>query len=309
MIIVFGSLFMDVALPVATWPERGSIAPAGDVTISTGGKGGNQALAALRGGAKVHMVGQVGDDIFGTQLTTRLRTEGVSTSGVGKGSGKATGVVGILYEPDGVNTQIASPGANRAVTHDQIPDEVLKPGTTIMTGLCLPREQVRAILERARARNVRVILNVSPIKDCGAELARLASIIMVNADELEALGDQLGVAKGTPIQRVADIVAVTGNDVIATLGGNGVVAMRANGETYQLPVFPVHPILDTNGAGDCFAGFFVSGLEIGLDWAAALTRANVAAALSCRKVGAMDSYPYLDEVEQNLGDELSIIAI
>lgn len=303
MILVFGSIFMDVCFPVDHFPVRDGVSVAAPVRMTCGGKGANQAAAVNRTGAKAYLISKVGDDLFGEQLVNRLRNMGVITSGIGRGE-QATGVVGVIIEPDGINTQIASPGANREATHDQIPDEVLKPGVFVMTGLSLPGPQVRALLTRARAHGCTTVLNVSPIKSYMHEVAPMADILMVNHDELMALGAQLGLTATTPDEMVAAIVDATGSDVVATLGGAGVIARRAGGDVYNLPVFPVENVVDTNGAGDCFAGFFVGGISSGMPWDAALKRANVAAALSCQTVGAFETYPYIDDVDaalQNCG--------
>lgn len=298
MIIVFGSLFMDVCFPIEKWPGRGDIIGAGPVSVLCGGKGANQAVAAARGGARVHMIGMVGDDEFGDRLCTRLRHEGVVTSGIGHSSTQPTGTVCVLYEGDGVNTQIASPAANREAHDDQIPDSILRPGTFLMTGLCLPRERIENMLARTRGTGCTTLLNLSPIKPYSHEMAHLADILVVNLDELTALAAQLNLVALTPRETLEVLVHKIHRDVIVTLGGDGVMALRASGEYFECSAHPIDEVIDTNGAGDCFEGTFVAGLDQGLDWATSLTRATIAAALSCRKVGAMDSYVYQDDVNQ-----------
>ena len=77
MILVFGSLNVDVLLPVPRLPQPGETVLGGDYRLLPGGKGANQALAARRAGAAVAMVGAVGGDDFAEVALSGLRDAGV----------------------------------------------------------------------------------------------------------------------------------------------------------------------------------------------------------------------------------------
>ena len=68
MILVFGSLNMDLIVPVPHLPRPGETVLSPAHATAPGGKGANQAVAAARAGADVVMVGCVGRDAFGDQL-------------------------------------------------------------------------------------------------------------------------------------------------------------------------------------------------------------------------------------------------
>ncbi|MGY8803283.1 MAG: PfkB family carbohydrate kinase, partial [bacterium] len=61
-IVVVGSMNVDITMRAPGFPEPGETLRASDVTLGPGGKGLNQAIAAARLGARVCMVGSVGDD-------------------------------------------------------------------------------------------------------------------------------------------------------------------------------------------------------------------------------------------------------
>ena len=84
MIIVFGSMNIDMVMPVERFPNPGeTVLCATDYLSRPGGKGANQAVAAVRAGAKVAIVGQVGDDAFGRRSVNNLKTQSSWTSGIG----------------------------------------------------------------------------------------------------------------------------------------------------------------------------------------------------------------------------------
>ena len=62
---VVGSINVDLLLKVRDLPGPGHTVLGEGGTVSPGGKGSNQALAAARQGVAVAMVGAVGDDAHG----------------------------------------------------------------------------------------------------------------------------------------------------------------------------------------------------------------------------------------------------
>jgi sugar/nucleoside kinase (ribokinase family) len=89
-----------------------------------------------------------------------------------------------------------------------------------------------------------------------------------------------------------------GNVICVTLGEHGAVAFDNDG-LHRLPAFQVRAV-DTTGAGDAFRGGFIYALLRGLPLEQVLRTANAAAALSCTRLGALDSVPTLAEVERLL---------
>ncbi len=64
MIVVFGSLNVDLTARVERLPQPGETVAGHAFAVVAGGKGANQALAACRAGAAVAMIGAVGNDAF-----------------------------------------------------------------------------------------------------------------------------------------------------------------------------------------------------------------------------------------------------
>ena len=94
-VVVLGGINMDLVTVVSRFPEAGETVVGSRFLTYPGGKGANQAVAAARMGAGTLMVGKVGDDIFGPQLTEALASGGVDVSGVAVESGISSGLAVI----------------------------------------------------------------------------------------------------------------------------------------------------------------------------------------------------------------------
>ncbi len=79
MVIIFGSINVDVTIPVPSLPQPGETVLGGDYRLVPGGKGANQALAARRAGARVVLAGAIGSDFFGEVALGQLQRDGVDT--------------------------------------------------------------------------------------------------------------------------------------------------------------------------------------------------------------------------------------
>ena len=77
MILVFGSINIDIIVPVDRLPTPGETVLGGDYDVLPGGKGANQALAARRDGAATVMAGAVGTDAYSDAALALLQRDGV----------------------------------------------------------------------------------------------------------------------------------------------------------------------------------------------------------------------------------------
>src|ERR1700752_2676719 len=82
MIVVFGSINIDLVVPVERLPGAGETVLGPHYTLVPGGKGANQALAAPRAGSAVRMIGRFGRDGFGDLALAELVVAGVDFSAI-----------------------------------------------------------------------------------------------------------------------------------------------------------------------------------------------------------------------------------
>lgn len=296
MILVFGSLNMDLIMRVPSLPRPGETVLCPSYRTLPGGKGNNQAVAAARAGAATAMVGRVGDDGFGQRLRANLADNGVDAAGVTAGT-NPTGIATIAVDDRAENCITVASGANLELRADDVPDAMLRPGTTVVTQMEVPLAETLALLRRARAAGARALLNLAPAPALDADaavhlataVANSVDVLVVNELEGAALAGGAAGTGGDGLDLCRRLAADLGTACVMTLGGQGAVAAEG-GRLWRVRALPVD-VVDTTGAGDTFTGVLAAALDSGLSLPDGLLRAAAAAGLACRGVGAQDSMP------------------
>jgi len=298
MIIVFGSLNIDMVMPVGHFPQPGeTVLCHVDYLSRPGGKGSNQAVAAARAGAKVAFVGKVGDDSFGRRCINNLKNHSIWAAGIGI-SERPTGCATIAVDAQGANFVIVAPGANLDATADQVPDEVMTDKNILLAQMEVPAPETFAVLARAHAQGCTTILNAAPAAQLSPEVLHTVDYLIMNEIEVQQLAQGLGLTETDPL-KLAPMIARQGNlACIITMEAKGSVAAR-DGAVYTVGALAVD-VVDTTGAGDAFCGIFAACLQKGHDWIDALHRASVGASLSCLGMGAQSDTPSLDDIATQL---------
>ncbi len=292
-VLVVGSLNMDLVVPVERHPGPGETVIGGDLQRFPGGKGANQAVAAARLGARVRMVGRVGEDAYGEELKRGLEAEGIQTAAVRRVAGP-TGVALISVSADGQNAIIVSPGANARLRPEDLAPELFEDAGVVVLQLETPLETVQRAAELGRAAGARVLLNAAPAQTLPPELLRLLDVLVVNefeaaqiAASTEPKTSEEALALARALSRLVPLVVVT-------LGGRGLVWAGASSEG-TMPPFEVEPV-DTTAAGDAFVGGLAAALAAGEPLEQALRFGSAAGALATTRPGAQPSLPTADEV-------------
>ena len=299
MITVIGSVNMDLIATTPRLPEPGETVTGTDFSTAPGGKGANQALAARRAGAEVRMAGAVGEDAFAAEALALLDEAGADLGAVRHLPGP-TGTALILVGGDGENMIAVIPAASGKVTAQDAEAAVarMQAGDTLLLQMEIPEDAVEAALSAARAGSVTSILNIAPLSDAVARLAPRADIVIANETEFARLSGKPAETPSVVRAELAALHARTGQCMIVTLGGDGVLWAR-DGTVEHVEALQIRPV-DTVGAGDTFCGYLAQGLDSGMDFSAAVRRAAVAGALACLKPGAQPSIPLASEVEARL---------
>ncbi len=296
-IVVVGSMNVDVSVTATHLPVPGETVRARGLEIGPGGKGLNQAVAASRLGARVHMVGRVGRDRFAEIPLDALARAGVDTSGVDALEGEHTGTALICVDQETGQNQIAvAAGANRAVSEDHVRDAIgaFRASAVLLVQLELPLETVEVALELARQHRVTTVLDPAPFCELPDSLLRKVDVLTPNETEASALTGH----RADDVESAAAAGSIlrerTQGDVIVTLGERGCVWVYATG--FDHVDAPRVKAIDTTGAGDAFNGGLAVALARGEPLARAVDDAARAGSAATLARGAATAMPGPEDV-------------
>lgn len=326
MIIVLGSINLDLIANLPRLPAAGETLTGHDFKTAPGGKGANQALAARKAGAEVAMLGAVGSDAHADEALLLLKEFGVNCDSI-QTVDQPTGTALILVGDDTGDNMIAViPGANGTVSISangtvsaaaigsakdtaaigSAKDiaaigsaQILSANDTALLQLEIPLSAVEAMLTEAKHVGATSILNIAPWQEGAGPLCTACDILVANETEFDLASQALGLNGESRKDRMADYVARFGKIIIVTLGENGAIAQGPD-MALEVPTIRVDAI-DTVGAGDTFCGYLAALLAEGKTLEHALKAAGIAGALACTKQGAQPSMPLRAEVDQLLG--------
>lgn len=298
MLLVFGSINLDIAFDAERLPAPGETVLGRGVRISPGGKGANQAHAARRYGLATRLVGAVGDDDFAAPALEQLRSAGVDLSALQRLPGP-TGCAGIMVDARGENQIVVAAGANLGLRSSHVDDAALAGARVLLLQMETDVDQNAALIERAKRHGCRVVLNNAPARPLQHELLQALDVLIVNQTELATTAHGAGIGAGDAASQVRELAQRFALSVVLTLGGDGVLACAGGDATLRLPALPV-AVLDTTGAGDTFAGVFSAALVEQRPLPEALRRGSVAAGLACSRAGAQTAQPDRAAIEAGL---------
>lgn len=284
-IVVAGSANMDLVGLAATLPRPGETVLGEDFVMNPGGKGANQAIAAVRAGGDVTFLGAIGSDAFGVTINARLSASGVDTRWVRTSYG-TSGVAVIMVDRAGENSILVSPGANSsfvALTEAEI--AAIGDADVLVCQQEIPAATVTAAARAAQEAGTRVVLNAAPARELSAELLTAVDLLVVN--QVEAL------AIAPDVERLLAVVP----RVVMTMGGDGAIYADRDGANVRIPAFRVK-VADTTAAGDAFTGALAVAWGEGRDLPDAARWACAAGAACVRKVGAFGSLPTRAEIDE-----------
>lgn len=290
VVVVVGSANLDFTIQVDRAPTPGETILGRDLLVSFGGKGANQAVAALRAGAGVTFVGKVGKDQHGEQIRKNLESVGLDEAGLLSDATCNTGVAFILVEAAGANQIVVVPGCNYRLTPDELHSrDHLLSGTILLLQLETPLETVFYALQRGKQKGMRTILNPAPATPLPHEIFPLVDLLTPNETEASTLTGTTVGERSRAKEAGARLLEMGCGDVIITLGAQGSLWVGKDGARH-FPGFSV-PAVDSTAAGDAFNGALAAALAAGKAMEAAIPFANAAGALATTRRGAQASLP------------------
>ncbi len=299
-ITVIGSINLDTNLRVKQMVKPGETIHAKEHYSAAGGKGANQAVAAVRSGCEVNFIGAVGNDAPGKEMLGLLKQEGIDTSGVKVINNESTGQAFITVDDAGQNSITIYSGANSGFNADDVAEkcDLLGQSDYVIAQFETPVEATIKGFEIAHAEGIKTILNPAPaMTEIPSALLKQTDLIAPNETEAATITGVQVRDEESAKKAAAKLHALGVEAVIITIGSKGAF-YDYNGQSELVPAFKVKAV-DTTAAGDTFIGAMTSILKPDFsNLKEAIIFANKASSLTVQRYGAQPSIPYKKEIEQ-----------
>ena len=294
-IFVVGSLNSDLVIHAPYMPVGGETLMGSDFATNNGGKGANQAVAAQRLGGDVCFITKLGTDPNGKLMLDNFVKEGLSAETIIQDSEVQSGMAWICVGDDGDNSIIVMPGANGAMTVEDLKpfEDQIRSADYLLMQLEVPVEVVAYAADLAHSNGVKVILNPAPA--CPLDDSLLSKLYALTPNETECrllCGDA---ATDDDAANAAVLYKKGVKNLVVTLGSKGSMIYNADG-VVTVPARKVEAV-DTVAAGDTYNGALTVALSEGKSFVEAMEFATAASAIAVTRVGAQASVPYRKELE------------
>jgi len=294
-IVVVGSCMLDLIAQVESAPGPGETVLGQRLDTHPGGKGFNQAIAAVRLGCAVELVARVGNDEPRSLFLETLDRDGVGRAHVSVDADHGTGTSLIVVDAHGENRIVATPRANLALTPAHVAEasESLASAGALLLSFEVPLDALTAAVALAGPETL-VCLNAAPAQPIPDDLAARLDVLIVNEIEAAALTGAAVESIDAALRAADRLRALVRRAAVVTLGEQGAV-FAAAGASGHLSAFETD-VRDTTGAGDAFCAALAFALATGYAIQNAVGLANAAGSLATRTTGAAPAMPTADAV-------------
>lgn len=298
-VCVFGSFNLDITAFLERFPMPGESLVASSSKISAGGKGANQATAALKAGANVHYIGKIGEDDFGYFARRHLKEVGFNAVTILSSNERATGNALIYVAGKNAENMISvDPGTNMIVTEEEIKkcEPSIKCADVVLVQLENNLSAINQVIDIANNSNAFTILNPAPFQPVSDKLLSKVDLLTPNETEAYLLTGQKITDKESA-EYAADYLHQKGvKKIIITMGAKGSLLSDHSTKTW-IPCFPANPV-DTTGAGDAFNGALAAQIANGQNIKQAALFSSAFAAVSVEYIGAACMTTYQQAIER-----------
>jgi ribokinase len=267
-VLVLGDIMVDIVFKINLYPKEGAEALATSTSQRLGGSGCSTARVLNHLGESSLLAANLGCDLFGDYALKQVSDMGLKTDLVCADPAFHTGFMMITISPGGQRTMFGFRD------HDQpsFPAEKISQMATSASWLHISGysalvenqwQSVQKIITWARTLGIPVSLDpgIEPVQQAPKRLlAILPEIDFLLASDLEVAG----CASSADLENSIQILKEHGlKNLILKLGEHGsrIISLHLDA---TIPVFSGAPVVDTNGAGDCFNAGFIHGQLQGL---------------------------------------------
>ncbi len=295
-------------IDIVVSPVRRGILDRDSTTVDSanlmlGGDALNQAIVLSQLGAKVGLMGLVGNDHLGDVLLDQLKAYPIDV--LNRREDVNTSISLVLVEQNGDRHFIYQPKSNLAFRYDHIDENAVRRTDFLSVGGCpsLPAlcgDSMLRILDLAQRSNARIALDFY-INESLPDRAMLREILCradyILPSELEASAIT-GEAE-SPVRMVEGLRDLGAKNIIVKLGEKGCY-VAADGFEGMIDAYPCKCI-DTTGAGDTFVASFLYAKTRGWDIERCARFACAAGSIAVEHAGANAAIQSVGQVLDRMG--------
>jgi sugar/nucleoside kinase (ribokinase family) len=293
-VVCVGILVADIFVPpMDRLPLPGELARVNDLPLSTGGCAANTGIDLAKLGARVSVVGKVGNDAFADFIRQDLKSKGVDVGGLRVSSDMPTSRTVILTVIGDDRRYIHTVGANSDLRVPDINLDLVKQAKVLYVGgyLLFPgvdQASLADLLRYAKQNGVKTVLDVAGVNsdhnlDHLKEVLPFTDAFLPNYDEAKILTQN-----DDPLRQAEIFVSLGVGTAVITMGALGVVACQAGEDGVHkylhAGVYPIH-LIDPSGGGDAFDAGYIIGLLEDWDMERSITFASAIGGSACTKLG------------------------
>jgi ribokinase len=291
-VVVIGTYNTNLVVWCDTIPLKGQSMLGGDFEMFCGGKGANCAVAAARAGCQVKFVGAHGPDAFGKIARERLSIEGIDISDFVELPLSKTGVALFFQErKTAAYAALASMSANNQFSPASIRkvEPAIRKSDLVFTHFAMPSSVLSEIYRICQLHKKRLVLYAVPVHP-EVELPKSLYLMVANDFEVPL------VARCNELDSSIDELHHCGVQNVIIRQENRSLLFSDGGRSRMQPI-PAAPLVQDVGSMECLTAWAAITLASTGDLALATHVGAQAMAFSFSRHGALDSSPYLSELE------------
>jgi len=304
-VTVIGAAIVDVLVgPVnASVFEKGSQAMKMS-KMSFGGDALNEAVALSKLGVAVELISKVGQDETGERVLQYLEKSRVDTSRVVQQEDLVTGINVVLVDDKAERHFLTNPQSSlrRLALEDVEPyaeeaaDIVSFASMFVSPLLDIPA--MESLFKQIKSKPGRVLV-ADMTKAKNGELLEDLKGLLTYVDYLLANEAEAALITGCNDvnKNLESLLGAGAKCVVIKCGSKGCLIGTPEA-VIKVAAYPVEQVVDTTGAGDCFAAGFLWGLSQGLSLEACGKLACATASFAVECVGATDGITSVEEIKK-----------
>jgi ribokinase len=296
-VCIVGALHHEFLVRAPACPRPGETVIGESLALGVGGKGAQQAVAASRLGARVTLIGALGDDDQGRAVRAALASEGIDLAPVRTFDDLRTGTAVVIVSATGEKARLLVPGADLAMGPEDVERHsgAISDASVLLVQGELPIECTRRAIEIARKASTVVVLDASPAGELPEGLLGQVDVLVVSRSEAaDLVGDRA--REVTPPGLARRLASLGPERVVVSMGSDG--ALHFDGtELDHCDPFPAAGD-DSTGAGDAFVGALGVFRGEGARLKDAVRLACAAGALATVRGSSLAAFPSREAVEE-----------